>query len=1086
MITVSTSVTRRYLLQHKLGEGGMGEVYAALDRLTGTSIALKRVLYKPTQLLFKTYFKTDNDQELRRALADEFHVLASLRHPHIISVLDYGFDADQYPYYTMTLLATPQDILEVARNFSVEQRINAFAQMMQALAYLHRHGILHRDLKPGNVLMDSQNNVKLVDFGLATRESGIGTSGTLTYMAPEIIQDAIASPQSDLYAAGILAYEMFAGFYPYQTANVNDLLHLILHHMPDMQLLPPAVQSIIARLLMKDPADRYPDAESVLTDLTAAASSSVAIEDTNVRDSFLQAARFVGREQELGLLTQTLDRMMQASHQSPSGPASIGAAYLVGGESGTGKSRLLDELQTHALLNGALVLRGQGVTGNGLPFQMWRNVVRRLLLEQEVTDLEAGILCEIVPDIAVLLEREITFVPNIGAVSTQSRLIETIISLFQRQTQAMLLILEDLQWAFENLIPLKRLLAVRSQMPLLIVGSYRREEAITLPNQLSDMQVINLGRLTINEIAELSAAMIGASGQQPHLVDYLFRQSEGNALFLVEVVRALADDVGNLRGIGSRTLPPQVFAGGIQRIIEHRLSHLPAEAVPTLQMAAVVGRMLDLNLIDFLVGSEAMRWLQAALEAAILHVVDNQWRFAHDRLRDAVLATLSDSDRPVYHQRIAHALETLYPDDTGLAPILYDHWRGANDNEKAASYAVKVTQQRVYLGILNEAQQMLEQALALNPQDSDVLLILYDTAGEICFDLGKPQLSSEYYVMCYQLAQSLGRLDRAGRALEGMGNAAYTIGQYELAQQWYQQSLALRRSIGDERGTASTLHAMSILYRFWGDYEQARTCLDESLALRRKVNDQRGLADSLYQLSVNARNQGQYQQGIVYLEEGRLLRLSIGDKRGLADDLNSLGLCYMMVGDFEQAQAILRECLTIRRSVNNLRGAASVLNALSDLELLQGHLVPALRYAGDALSLWCGFQERWNVANSHAAQGVIQLWLNERHSARYHLVEAMRLAKSVGAAFVLLKALIGWARLLLLDEQPGQVILIIGMLENHPAMTAQLRQIHLIPLLSRVDLNLYLNEYALGKDFDLNTMIGQLLKDELHDTSSDA
>ena len=86
----------------------------------------------------------------------------------------------------------------------------------------------------------------------------------------------------------------------------------------------------------------------------------------------------------------------------------------------------------------------------------------------------------------------------------------------------------------------------------------------------------------------------------------------------------------------------------------------------------------------------------------------------------------------------------------------------------------------------------------------------------------------------------------------------------------------------------------------------------------------------------------------------------------------------------------------------------------------------------------------------------------------------------------MLKALIGWARLLFLEGQSGQAILILGMIDRHPAMTAQMRQIHLIPLLTRLDLNLYPSEYALGKDFDLNTMIGQLLKDELHDTPSGA
>src|SRR3954447_6912586 len=166
MRTASIEITRRYWLQDKLGEGGMGEVYAAFDRLTGTKVALKRVLHAPQDLLFSTRFAQEDPENsiaaLQRVLANEFRVLASLRHPHIISVLDYGFDAHHYSYYTMTLIDAPLTITEAAQRFTIAECIQAFAQMLQALAYLHRRDILHRDLKPGNVLIDERNAVKLL------------------------------------------------------------------------------------------------------------------------------------------------------------------------------------------------------------------------------------------------------------------------------------------------------------------------------------------------------------------------------------------------------------------------------------------------------------------------------------------------------------------------------------------------------------------------------------------------------------------------------------------------------------------------------------------------------------------------------------------------------------------------------------------------------------------------------------------------------------------------------------------------------------------------------------------------------------
>ena len=187
----------------------------------------------------------------------------------------------------------------------------------------------------------------------------------------------------------------------------------------------------------------------------------------------------------------------------------------------------------------------------------------------------------------------------------------------------------------------------------------------------------------------------------------------------------------------------------------------------------------------------------------------------------------------------------------------------------------------------------------------------------------------------------------------------------------------------------------------------------------------------------------------------------------------------MLIEEFDKAQALLMECLSLRRLVNNLRGAASALNALTDLEVLRGRPVQALRHANEALSVWTGFQETWNIANSHAAQGLVQLLLHEHHSARYNLLEGMRLAKQVSAAFVLLKSLVGWVRLLLVDGQSEQAVLVLGLIDQHPAMTAQLRWVHVLPLMSLVDVSAYPNEFAMGKHFDLNTLVDQILKDEL-------
>src|SRR5262249_40740512 len=151
-------------------------------------------------------------------------------------------------------------------------------------------------------------------------------------------------------------------------------------------------------------------------------------------------------------------------------------------------------------------------------------------------------------------------------------------SVFRKQEQPIVLILEDLHWADEDLLLLKRLMRYIQTLPLMIVASYRNDERPDLPTQLPGMRLISLQRLEHESIAELSESMLGPGGRQLDIVDFLQRETEGNAFFLVEVVRVLAEEAGRLDQIGTMVLPHSVVSGGIQRIVERRLHRIPVEA----------------------------------------------------------------------------------------------------------------------------------------------------------------------------------------------------------------------------------------------------------------------------------------------------------------------------------------------------------------------------------------------------------------------------------------------------------------------------------------------------------------------------
>lgn len=711
-------IGKRYVIRQELGAGGMGAVYRATDRLTGQDVALKLVTVRQENLQFAT--RTDA-MDIRLALAQEFRTLSSLRHPHIISVLDYGFDQEGRPYFTMELLDGGRSIIEAGDDQPIERCLELLVQLLQALIYLHRRGIVHRDLKPDNVLVFG-GQVKVLDFGLAVAQDLIEPGqehavGTLAYMAPEVLQGSPASIASDLYAVGIIAYELLGRRHPFNTSSVTQLINDIIQTPADVHSLQlgSGLTAILTRLLAKQPELRYPDARSLIDDLSQVIGQNIAYETASIRESFLQAARFVGRQAELATLQDAFDL-------ARNGQSSV---WLIAGESGVGKSRLLDELRSLTLVQGALVVRGGAISDGGRPYQVWQEPLRRLVLETELSDSEASILKSFIPQLDALLGRQIPAVLELDPQAAQDRFASTIEALLHRQAQPLVILLEDLHWAgSESILILKRLAQING-LRLMIVGNYRDDEAPRLPALIPGARKLKLERLSEDSIRALSESMLGEAGRQAPVVDLLQRETEGNAFFLVEVVRALAEEAGQLELVGTISLPERVFAGGMERILRRRLDQLPEALFPPLQLAAIIGRQIDLRLLRHLEPQlDLDTWLAACSDAALLEVQDERWRFSHDKLRETLLKNLPADARQDLHRRVAEAYESVYQADLSpyLAVLAY-HWRAANAPARTLDYLEKAGEQalRNYanqeaLAFFTDALMLADGQVAVSPQ----------------------------------------------------------------------------------------------------------------------------------------------------------------------------------------------------------------------------------------------------------------------------------------------------------------------------------------------------------------------------------
>ena len=188
-----------------------------------------------------------------------------------------------------------------------------------------------------------------------------------------------------------------------------------------------------------------------------------------------------------------------------------------------------------------------------------------------------------------------------------------------------------------------------------------------------------------------------------------------NVFFIVEVVRALAEEAGGLETVGVRELPSQVFAGGIQSVIQRRLNRVPDWARPLLRTAAIAGRQIDTVLFRALEPG-LDHWLQVSLEASVLEVSDTQWRFAHDKLREALLASMDAAERRRLHLQVGEALERVHgPTDAQAATLAY-HFEQAGEWGKAARFASQAGAGSLRRGALHEAVELLTRAAALQQQ----------------------------------------------------------------------------------------------------------------------------------------------------------------------------------------------------------------------------------------------------------------------------------------------------------------------------------------------------------------------------------
>ncbi|MET0418569.1 MAG: AAA family ATPase, partial [Actinoplanes sp.] len=508
----------------------------------------------------------DHDEAAAVALRREVALLATVDHPGLARVHEVGV-ADGRPYLLMDLVQGQRLSALLGAGPLPEARVIAIGiDVAGALAAAHRANLVHRDVKPDNIMIAPDGAARLIDFGLATRvadQKDQEVAGTLIYSAPEqsgMLHRAVDA-RSDLYALGAVLFECATGAPPYVADDVADLLrrHAVAP-VPDprdaVPALSPALAGILRRLLAKDPDDRYAGGDGLLADLRRAAAEPGTADfppGTADRPVAPQDSPLVGRADELSALTA---RWTRAQHGR-------GGVVLVEGAPGGGKSRLARELADAAAADGHLVLRGKSSADDSQPLAPLRAAVdayARAVLRLPPTEagpavdqlrIAAGPTASLVKNLSPVLAGALDAPDPVGDVGLDryAAAVAAFLAGLARAAGGAVLQLDDAQWFDEATLRVLDQLAPELQTaPLLVVVTARDDAAsrdavgefrARLGSHLDT--TLRVEPLDAAAVGRLVSAANGGLRITEEVAARLATRSQGNPFTLLEYVKAIVD-----------------------------------------------------------------------------------------------------------------------------------------------------------------------------------------------------------------------------------------------------------------------------------------------------------------------------------------------------------------------------------------------------------------------------------------------------------------------------------------------------------------------------------------------------------------
>jgi serine/threonine protein kinase/DNA-binding SARP family transcriptional activator len=980
---IANRYTCRRLESDLLGQGSTGQVYREIDTETGQAVAVK--ILKPEFVI--------QQPDLVERFNREGEALRQLNHPNIIKLLATAEEeGQQFLVMEYATGGSLRDLLKRETPLPLDRVLQIAIELSDALTQTHYRSIIHRDLKPGNVLLDQDGTPRLTDFGVAhlaqaerLTQTGMAI-GTLDYLAPEALSGERVDARGDIWSLGVLLFEMLAQQRPFPGHTPTEVLTAILTQpTPDLATLrpdlPPALVSLVSRMLVKDPVERIASARLVGAELEAIVQGRKGIEELgrmggSVVSPFpphppapqppsnlpAQTTPFIGRERELTELTRLLTD-------------SACRLVTLSGPGGIGKTRLAIK----AAQNFIDASPDKPIFSHGFYF---------VLLEMVSSP---GFLVSAIAD-------AIGFV-FYSDIDLRQQLLDYL------REKEMLLILDNFEHLLEGVDLLTDILTTAPAVKLLVTSIetlnlheewYYPLEGLTFPEDET------IDQAALDEYSAVQLFVQSAQRAQPGFSLSSERDCVIRICRLVEgVPLGIELAVVWLKAFTCERIAQEIersidFLATTQRNVPGRHQSIRAIFEYSWQLLSENEKSILRRLSVFGGGfrAEAAQQISGASLAILMALVEKS------------LLRPSPGERyqmpKLLKQFTAEKLEAVPQESAKTQDRHSDYYLNFLHQRKEA---ITGKHRRVALMELGEEIENIQVAWNRAIEQGQVAMInqVLPSFYTLCKTRSWFWEGQEAFEKAAQYLQSRSQEPGSeailGRLQARLGTFCLSVGQFEAAKKLLQESLAIANQLSNASEIAFSLNFLGQVTEMQGNVTEAKHLFLQGLVNSQEAGDQAAVAIFLKNLgSISITYLGTYQEASRYLKESLAISRELERQDLVSDCLHTLGYTYTLLGEYARAEPYCRESLAIFDEVGDRIGKAMAIGGLGLVaEGLGGdRLIEAKSYFEERVALCREIGARFFIAGSLATLGRINNGLGAYHEAIDCSQEALAIAKEIG------------------------------------------------------------------------------------------